>query len=243
MFPSTRLRKVNLAAQAYESIRNLILDQDIRPGDPIGIDTLAASLGVSPTPIREALARLEGDRLVVRLDSGRYRAAPELSLKDFADLYDVRLIMEPVAAALAARNRSDETAMRLRALVGEIALAGRGPQSQDFAEFVEIDRVFHLTIAEAGDNSFLASTMAQLQANLRVGPYYRGRGVIDAEVVIGEHALICEAIASRDEAAAEAAMREHITRARDQLLEWMAAREGAPPARRGSPAPNRREDA
>jgi DNA-binding GntR family transcriptional regulator len=221
MITSTRLKKVNLAAQAYENIRNLILEQDVSPDDPINIDMLASSLGVSPTPVREALARLEGDRLVIRLASGRYRVAPALDRKGFADLYDVRMMMEPPVAAAAARNRPDETVATLEALVARIAKAGRGQHSRDFVDFVEADRLFHGTIAIAAGNDFVVSIMAQLQANLRVGPFYRDKGVVDAEAVIEDHAAICEAVAGRDPGAAEAAMRGHIARARALILGWV----------------------
>jgi DNA-binding GntR family transcriptional regulator len=229
MRTTTRLDKTSLAEQAYNQIRNLILDQVIRPGDFIGIDSIAATLGVSQTPIRESLARLEGDRLVVRLRSGRYQAAPAMSWQDFAHLYQIRLLLEPAAAALAAEHRSEQTVISLEHLVEEITAAGRGSRSQDFIAFVDADSQFHQLIAEDCGNKYIAGALAQLQVNLRVGPFYRGRGVVDAEAVISEHAKICQAIRAKDPQAAEAAMRQHVERARDVILAGLKGRTDLPP--------------
>lgn len=221
MGTQTRLEKTSLAEQAYEQIRLLILDQVIQPGHAIGIDTLAERLGVSQTPIREALSKLEGDRLVERLRTGRYRAAPPLVLKDYADLYEVRLMMEPRAAALVALNRTDATIADLELSLERISTAGRGMQSEDFIEFVEADALFHQTISRDCGNKFIAAGLAQLQANLRVGPFYRDRGVVDAEAVIREHTEIIKAIKAGDAEAAEQQMRRHVERARDVILGWL----------------------
>jgi DNA-binding FadR family transcriptional regulator len=149
------------------------------------------------------------------------------------------MMMEPLVAAAAARNRSDAAATELQALVARIAKAGRGQHSRDFVDFVEADRLFHETVAMAGGNGFVVSIMAQLQANLRVGPFYRDKGVVDAEVVIKEHAAICEAIVGRDPAAAEAAMRTHIGRAKALILSWLGDHDAVTPGASGNADPHR----
>lgn len=216
-----RLAKTSLAEQAYNQIRILILDQVISPGQVIGIDTLAATLGVSQTPVREALSKLEGDHLVERLPNGRYQAAPPLLLADYADLYSVRLLLEPRAAFLTAQRRTNQTIAILEDSIERISAAGRGMRSQVFIAFVEADALFHQTIARECGNKFLAAGLFQLQANLRVGPFYRARGVIDADAVIREHTNILEAIKAGDSEAAETHMRRHVERARDIILEWL----------------------
>lgn len=230
---ATRLEKTSLAEQAYNQIRILILDQVIEPGQSIGIDTLAAWLGVSQTPIREALSKLEGDRLVERLRTGRYRAAPPLVFKDYADLYDVRLLLEPKAAALTSQTRTGETIARLEESLERISVAGRGMRSEHFIDFVEADSLFHQTIARDCGNKFIAAGLAQLQANLRVGPFYRDRGVVDAEAVIREHTGILTAIRDGDAVAAELQMQRHVERARDLILGWLKTQPGQSVSRPG----------
>lgn len=217
----TYLEKTGLAEQAYAEIRILILDQVIPAGQVVSIDTLAAQLGVSQTPIREALSKLEGDGLVEKLRTGRYKAAPPLIFKDYADLYYMRLLLEPKAAALAAHNRADETIATLEEAVDRISAAGRGMKSEVFIGFVEADALFHQTIARDCGNKFIAAGLFQLQANLRVGPFYRDRGVVDAEAVIRDHTEILRAIKAGDAEAAEVQMQRHIERARDLILGWL----------------------
>ena len=222
------LDKTSLAEQAYQHIRGLVLDGAVEPGQSIGIDTIAGTLGVSQTPIREALARLEGDRLVVRLRNGRYAAAPAMSLGDYAHLFQARLLLEPAAAGLAAQNCTGQTIAALEQSIKRMNSAGRGSRSQLFVNFVDADALFHRTIAADCGNIFITAALAQLQANQRIGPFYRSRGVIDADTVIREHTAICAAISAGKTAAAEAAMRHHIERARDTILTWIAETPSTP---------------
>lgn len=216
------LDKTSLAEQAYGHLRNLILDRMIQPDGAIGIDALASMLGVSHTPIREALARLEGDGLVIRLRSGRYKAAPAMTPQDYDDLYQMRLLLEPAAAALVAARPAPDILERLGQSIRDLGAAGRGSHSRDFVKFVDADALFHRTIAHGCGNKFIAGALVQLQAHHRIGTLYRDRGVTDAEAVMAEHGAILQAITTGDAAAAEAAMRCHIERARGAILSWIA---------------------
>lgn len=217
------LDKTSLAEQAYGQLRHLILERMVQPGAAIGIDAVAGMLGVSHTPIREALARLEGDGLVIRLRSGRYKAAPAMAPQDYADLYEARLLLEPAAAALMARHATPAALAVLEQSIRDLGAAGRGSRSRDFVKFVDAEALFHRTIAHGCGNKFIAGALAQLQAQHRIGTLYRNRGVTDAEAVMVEHRAICTAIAEGDAGGAEAAMRHHIERARDAILGWVRA--------------------
>ena len=82
---------------AYEGLKELILDQRMAPGEHLNIDALAPRMGISQTPIREALARLEAEGLVVKTPPrGRYLVAPMLDAAAFDHLYEVRLLLEPI---------------------------------------------------------------------------------------------------------------------------------------------------
>src|SRR5438270_12214972 len=93
-----------LRESVYESVKRLLMDTDLEPGSRVCIDRLARDLGVSPTPIREALFRCEAEGLVVRRPNAGYTVAPLLDAAGLADLYDLRLLLEPVAAARAAQR-------------------------------------------------------------------------------------------------------------------------------------------
>jgi len=87
-----------LTDSVYDAVKALIMDDVVPPGAKLNMDALARDLAVSPTPIREALARLESERLVVKEPLRGYTTAPLLTRAAFEDLYDFRLHLEPWAA-------------------------------------------------------------------------------------------------------------------------------------------------
>ena len=100
-----------LTDSVYEAVQELVMDQHIEAGARVNIDLVARQLNVSPTPVREALARLEMDGLVVKEPLRGYSVTPMLDAKTFNDLYDVRRLLEPFAARCAAERR-DEKVLR-----------------------------------------------------------------------------------------------------------------------------------
>ena len=92
--PARKVTRTTLAEQAYEIIKGRILDRDLPPGARLNIDALVRDLGVSSSPLQEALAKLQAERLVVfELYSG-YSVAPEPSLSYLRDLVDCRILQE-----------------------------------------------------------------------------------------------------------------------------------------------------
>src|SRR5437764_3358648 len=101
--PVGALRREILADGVYEAIKSLIMDQRIEPGAKINMDSLARELQVSPTPVREALARLESDGLVTKRPLAGYTAASLLDAAGVDELFELRLLLEPAAARWAAQ--------------------------------------------------------------------------------------------------------------------------------------------
>ena len=95
-------RRSILSDETYSMIRAMIFAHEIVPGERVNIDALSVQLGVSQTPIREALARLESEDLIAKEPLKGYRATNLLSMKEFADLFNFRLLIEPYAAEQAA---------------------------------------------------------------------------------------------------------------------------------------------
>src|SRR5215475_11943372 len=108
------------ADRAYEVVRERLVMLDIRPGEPINDDRLAAELGVGRTPVREALKRLERDRLVIAYPR-RGTFATTVDITDLAHIQEIRRQLEPVVAARAASTASLETRVKLSELADEIA--------------------------------------------------------------------------------------------------------------------------
>lgn len=199
------------ATDAYALIVQAIDRGDYRPGDRLVESELAERFGVSRTPVREALQRLETQSMLSR--DGRSLIVASLDHSQRAELYVVRTELEALAARLAARHATDEEVRVLRAMVAEDrALAGEP------AALARANRRFHRMIHLASHNRFLVQQLdlvhrsMALLASTSIGA--EGRG----PATIAEHGAIVEAIATRDEEAASAALRSHISKAFETRL-------------------------
>lgn len=216
-------RRTTLAQDVYESLQTLLMDHVVQPGERINIDALARDLRVSPTPVREALARLESDGLVRKRPLAGYTAAPLLTRDEFDELVEMRLILEPPATRrVADRENSAEDLVRLR---GEAGLPDPEPGRHGFAaiaEFTAQDARFHHLLAEWSGNHMLHAAVVRLRAHLHLfrlhfpsshhGPSGR------------EHLRVVDAIARGDADGADAAMRAHLLAARDRHLPFFTGR-------------------
>ncbi len=213
-----------LTDSVYESVQEMVLEQHIEPGARVNIDLLARQLNVSPTPVREALARLEMDGLVVKEPLRGYTITPTLDAKSFNDLYDLRRLLEPFAARGAAERRDERV---LRSLDREIAAmrgtveasggsAGKGYQA--YRDFASQDARFHEVIAGTSGNTLLSDTLRRLRSHLHLYRlyhlYYSTPEIGNATVI--EHQSIVAAIRAGDADLAEGAMLDHISRSRER---------------------------
>lgn len=213
-----------LTDSVYEAVQEMVMEQHIEPGARVNIDLLARQLNVSPTPVREALARLEMDGLVIKEPLRGYTITPTLDVKNFNDLYDLRRLLEPFAARAAAERRDDKA---LRALESEIrdmrqtveasgGSAGKG--YHEYRDFAWQDARFHEVVAGMSGNSLLSDTLRRLRSHLhlyRLYHLYYTTAEIGTATVI-EHDAILAAIRAGDADRAEVAMLEHINRSRDR---------------------------
>ena len=161
----------SLADETYDTIKAKILDHGIAPGEHVGIDELARELAVSQTPIREALARLESDGLVVKTPLRGYEATDLLSVQQFDQLFQFRSVIEPWAAAAAALRR---TADDLDGLQAELQRAERIERSRASAsvEFVEHDSRFHALVARASGNTWVEESFVRTHCHLHLFRVY-----------------------------------------------------------------------
>src|SRR5918993_2685520 len=114
---STLLRRpARLGDEVYNAIYSQLMSHKITPGGRISVDNLVRELGVSQTPIREALSRLEAQGLVVKTHLIGYSAADQLDRSRLEQLYELRLLLEPFAAAKAAVNMTDASIHRLETI-------------------------------------------------------------------------------------------------------------------------------
>lgn len=191
---------------AYSLILDAIDTGVYRPGDRLVESELAERFGVSRTPIREALQRLETQSLLTR--DGRSLIVASLDHGQLAELYVVRAALEGLAAGLAARHATPEEIKVLRDMIASDRELLGDPQALSRA-----NRRFHKQLHLASHNRFLVQQLdlvhrsMALLATTSLAAEGRGPGTLD------EHSQIVDAIEAGDGAAAEAALRDHISEA------------------------------
>jgi DNA-binding GntR family transcriptional regulator len=197
--------------RAYDRIRDMILQGDLPPGTQIREEQLAESCGVSRTPVRDALRRLEGQAFIRRSESQRSFVA-EWSLDDIADAFELRAILEARAARRAA-ERMDPAAMQGLRDCNRTILQAVSASPADIQGFLEANREFHAIILEKAESRRLSSLLAALIEQpviWRTAHHYGREALLRSH---GEHEELLAAFARRDGAWAEAVMSAHIHRA------------------------------
>jgi len=215
LFQPAELR--SLRDLAYEDIRDAILSGALPPGRRIKERDVAAQMGISTTPVKEALRRLEQEGLVV---SQPRRGAVVSTLVEIPveEIEEIRGMLEAMAARLAATRMSDAQLARLREVVGEMAQLTRDmrePQSR-----IEGVNVFHQLIRDGAGNAFIGRFVETLLPFERVHrPEYLDPD--EAARILREHEEIAAALLARDAALAERRMADHFAGA---SAYWRAVR-------------------
>lgn len=208
-------QRVSLGDEIYEAILQRLISLQIPPNEHISVDALVRELGVSQTPIRGALSRLEANGLVVRKHNSGFAAAPMPTAKRFQDLYELRLLLEPQAAALAAGRMSSQQRQKLADLNGRLAGLAKGDVRTGYGSFALIDAEFHDLVAHGSGNELIAESLARLYTHLHLFRL-RLHSIVTLSAV-REHHEIVAAIMAEDAPAAESAMREHIVESRKRM--------------------------
>ncbi|WP_194744972.1 GntR family transcriptional regulator [Thermaurantiacus tibetensis] len=195
---------------AYAEIRGLILSGQAPPGTRLKEEELAARCGVSRTPVRDALRRLEGELYVVRNGSGMQVA--DWRAEDVEELFALRSMVEAHAAARAATRIDAEALEELRAINARLEAAIARP-SADIQAFLEANRAFHARILAAAASPRLPAILSLLveQPVVRRTAQRYGRDALERSAA--EHAELVRALAAHDPEWARAVMTGHIRRA------------------------------
>ena len=204
------IQRESLEEQVYARLRSSIIDRTIQPGQRIPVDRLAQELGISRTPILNALKRLAQERVVDCL-SRRGIYVRRFSKREMARLFEVREALEGMAARLAAPRIALTEVRSLSALFRGFD----GPPSAAIVRrYIERDRYFHWRVVELAGNEQL---MAALDSVNMMFLAYQDGVVRPPTETIPEHRTILEALSRHDSGASEAAMRVHIRRSTERL--------------------------
>lgn len=193
---------ISQGQDAYNRIVAEIRAGTLRPGDRLTETELAQRLGISRTPVREAIRQLEGDGLVTHIP--RVGAAiRRLDHAEISELYDMRAVLEGTAARFAARAASDVELDELEAIHAQM-------QGAEASDLYDLNRAFHAALLDAARNRFLVKSVAAIHTTLLIlGPSTMEVGDRAAEA-ISEHGAVLDALRRRDQDGAEEAMRAHI---------------------------------
>ncbi|MBS3984093.1 MAG: GntR family transcriptional regulator [Selenomonadales bacterium] len=204
----------------FEHLRAAIISGALKPGERLMELQLAEDMGVSRTPVREAIRKLELEGLVSMV-ARRGAYVSDLSIRDIAETFEVRAALESLAAGLAAERIVPEELEQLERVLVEI---GTCEQQGTIERMVELDEEFHALLFAATRNSRLSQIISNLREQIarfrRSSLSTPGR----IKAVFQEHKSIVEAISDRNSSLAQALAREHIENAEHSLMDWVKER-------------------
>ena len=208
-----------LGDQAYDQLQRAILRRDLAPGTPLSVPKLAEQLGISRSPVREAVLRLTSVGLAVNA-AHKGAVVAEVRIDDLDSLFEVREPLEGIAARRAASRATAGEIKQLRAIVDaheELVESG------EVASQVELDIAFHKRVRDIADSADLTAALGriQLRAHLALESLWGVQGT--SRRSLDFHWQILEAIESGNVEAAEVAARAHIAEVRARISDVFAA--------------------
>ena len=208
--PRRALNRQVLADHVHEELMASLIDGRLEAGANLSIDGIARDLDVSPTPVREALARLEHTGMVRRIALKGYKVAPLFTPLELSQLVDARLVIEPVNAELACARSTPELFGELQQTIEQLRTSPTGSSYAEFRDYWKADEDFHRLIAEHSGNPFILNAYKTLGGQVQRFRFFAGLGVTDADTAIEEHTAILNAFAAGDPVAAREAMITHL---------------------------------
>ncbi len=237
-----------LSDETHDAIRAMLLNHTIAPGEHINIDALSRELEVSQTPVREALARLESDDLVVKQPLRGYTATELLTVTQLDDLFQFRLLIEPWSAEKAAARFDFNGHQELRAELERGAAVGNLDMARAYAAMSEHDARFHELIARLSGSEFVRDAFVRTHCHLHLFRLYQaGQAQQEAAgedsafvdtlfslyyqpttgfLAFREHEAIAQAVLSGDTESARIRMHDHIQSSRERFAPAMTALNG-----------------
>ncbi len=207
----------SLATQVYDLLWKRIVTQQIQPGEKLSDLQLSKDLGISRTPVREALYRLVQEGIVQNQNlRGFYLAT--FSSQDVKEIYDLRTALEILAVRLALPNLSEAALDQSQVALDEVQKLIEGGNEKAREKFLEIDRNFHQLLVRSSQNRRLETHLESLHAQIGVFQLY---GIHLSNLVylsLKHHQAIVSALRQKDSPLAERAMERHIQEVKAHVL-------------------------
>jgi DNA-binding GntR family transcriptional regulator len=209
---TTLTKNLSLRETVMRALRAAIISGEMEPGAVYSAPSLGARFGVSATPVREAMLDLVKEGLVTSLPNKGFRVT-EVSDADLDDITQLRLLIEPPTVRAVVPRIPAADLPELRRMAQDIV---DGADNGDLISYTEADRLFHIRILEYSGNRRLVEMISELRSHTRLlglAPLVERGALRDSSL---EHLTLVDQIEARDEAGAEALMRQHIEHVRGE---------------------------
>lgn len=211
--------------KVLDFLRDAIVKGDIKPGEKLNEVLIASKLGVSRSPVREAIRVLESENFVETI-AHRGPFVKPLTVKEIEEIHVVLRFLQGAAIQLAIDNMTEERKEELASIIGQLE-EGRG--TNDIEELKSVSRRFHTFIMKASDNNLLIRINESLLIQQeRVRLWGASTEPDDIAAIYKEHLLISKALLKQDSKEAERLMRDHVEKARLRFLKAVSKREEGP---------------
>ncbi|SBW06664.1 putative GntR family transcriptional regulator [uncultured delta proteobacterium] len=198
----------SLSQQAYDAIKKAILTNEFKPKDILREEALADSLGISRTPLRAALKRLQYEKLVV-VNSAKQTFVSEVKTEDMARVFVFRFAVEPMAARVAAALIGKKGLGRIEECLASHAACVK---ERNVEKAIVLELLFNTLLAECTENEFLIDGTEMINTYVQRFLSVANSTVRNVPLSLEEHGRIFEALKAHDAKAAEAQTNEHLSR-------------------------------
>lgn len=205
--------KLSLSEHAYMVLKDAILNKTFKPKDILLEESLAEMLGVSRTPLRTALKRLEFEKLIY-INSSKQAVVAEISFEDMVQIFVYRYAVEPVLARVVCDLITDAYLERIEDCLERNRQA---IEEKHFAKTLDCELQFDTILAECSDNEFLADSVATIHTYLRRFLTLSTTASLDSPPSLAEHGNILEALRAKDADEAEKRTRFHVRQVASRL--------------------------
>ncbi|WP_413992358.1 GntR family transcriptional regulator [Labrys okinawensis] len=219
---SLPVQRKTLTEHTFDLIKGMILDNALQPGEQLNISTLGKKLGVSSSPLREALVRLEAERLLVQKLYCGYVVAEQPTPAYYESLLEYRIVTEGYCAERGAQRRAPEILQALRQSFERMqAVNLLGQKYEEYKDFISADAEFHQLIVMSSGNPVMVETHRSLNVILTQSRLYRTIGSTPERFaeVMAEHGLILDAFERGDGTGARMALKAHLEGGKRRLVD------------------------
>lgn len=211
--PPVLPRRTTLAERAYQEIRTRIIDNRLAPGTPLDEEALMTELSIGRTPLREAVKRLESERLL-NIYSHRGTFIPEVTIRDLREISDARRLLEGYAARRAAQSIRESDRIDLTACVQHLQTL----TAEAAADLIQIDARIHESIYRAMGNRYIEESLLQyFSLSMRMWNHVLPR-LGSMQPHVQEHVDLIQAVLDHDAETAERLAVDHITHFEDIVI-------------------------